>query len=143
MIRNLLNISEIEHRAAYLDGITTQPSIAGFNISIFACVCVIKFFKSEKTNQKMYLLFFLLGMSALLLTGKRTLFVGIVFCCKSYGDLDLILDTIIEKVFPEKKGKKYYRNKKHKKNPPKKSYMKRKIKNKNSSKKENKLKELE
>lgn len=81
MIRNLLNISEIEHRAAYLDGITTQPSIAGFNISIFACVCVIKFFKSEKTNQKMYLLFFLLGMSALLLTGKRTLFVGIVFCC--------------------------------------------------------------
>ena len=79
-VKNILKVSDSEHRAAYLNGITTQPAIVAFGISVFTCVCAICVLRSEKTRVK-YLFLSLLGVSTLLLTGKRTLFIVVVFCC--------------------------------------------------------------
>ncbi|MCR5796689.1 MAG: O-antigen ligase family protein [Eubacterium sp.] len=80
VVKNLLRVSDREHRAAYLNGITPQPAIVGFCISVFSCICVICVLRSEKTRVK-YLLLSLFGVATLLLTGKRALFVEVVFCC--------------------------------------------------------------
>lgn len=79
-VRDILNVKQVVHRAAYLDGITSQAAIVGFCISIFTCLCVNNYLKSKETRVK-YFLLSLLGVSTLLLTGKRALFVEVLFCC--------------------------------------------------------------
>ena len=99
---------------------TVEAEKKNTNFDVTQCINLVTTKDGIITNTAFYIMLVIIVI---------LIIVGIVFCCKSYRDLDLILDTIIEKVFPEKKGKKYYRNKKHKKNPPKKSHMKRMIKN--------------
>ena len=79
-VSKILNVKQFEHRAAYLNGITSQPAIVGFCISLFTCLCANYWLKSKGIKVK-YFLLSLLGVSTLLLTGKRALFVEVLFCC--------------------------------------------------------------
>jgi len=98
------------------------------NFDVTQCINLVTTKEGIITNTAFYIMLIIIVF---------LIIVGIIFCCKSYCDLDLVFDNIIETVFPEKKGKKKYRNKKHKKNPPKKTYMERMIRIKNNNKKGN------
>ena len=107
---------------------TVEAEKRNINFDVTQCINLVTTKEGIITNTAFYIMLIIIVI---------LIIVGIVFCCKSYRDLELIFDNIIETVFPEKKGKKKYRNKKNKKNPPKKTYMERMIKIKNNNRKWN------
>ena len=65
--------------AVYRFGFTNQPGVVGFCLTCLCSVCAVRFFQPGARNRAIYLVLLLIGISSLLLTGKRALFAEALF----------------------------------------------------------------
>lgn len=80
-INDLLRVESIRFSMVYRKGITNQPAVAGFCISIFVCIAMTAFLKTTKKTKVFFTFTTVFGLAALLLTGKRALFAEVLGCC--------------------------------------------------------------
>lgn len=98
-VETIIDINNSSSFEVYKVGITGQPGIVGFCIAIFLCICSAYYFRHKRSGKNLILLG--LGFVALLLTGKRTLFVSAIICF-------FILLYIYHSIILRKKLKFYY-----------------------------------
>ena len=65
--------------AVYRLGFTNQAGVAGFCITCLCCVCAVRYIQAEGRRKTLHLILLTIGVFSLLLTGKRALFVEVLF----------------------------------------------------------------